>query len=157
MVAHLKQENPNRNIEWSIEQDLPMVRGDAMLLAQAWGNLLDNAVKYTAKRSDAVIKVGWKVNPLGGRTFFVSDNGAGFDMEKAHSLFVMFQRQHHSMDFEGTGTGLALAQRIIDRLGGRIWSETAPGAGCTFYFTLPLETVEPELAFPESSMAELTV
>jgi PAS domain S-box-containing protein len=157
VVAHLKQENPNRNIEWSIEQDLPMVRGDAMLLAQAWGNLLDNAVKYTAKRSDAVIKVGWKVNPLGGRTFFVSDNGAGFDMEKAHSLFVMFQRQHHSMDFEGTGTGLALAQRIIDRHGGRIWSETAPGAGCTFYFTLPLETVEPELAFPESSMAELTV
>lgn len=155
VVAHLKQENPNRNIEWSIDQDLPMVRGDAMLLAQAWGNLLDNAVKYTAKRSDAVIKVGWKVNPLGGRTFFVSDNGAGFDMEKAHSLFVMFQRQHHSMDFEGTGTGLAMAQRIIDRHGGRIWSETSPGAGCTFYFTLPLETVEPELAFPESSMAEL--
>ncbi|MFN7120634.1 MAG: PAS domain S-box protein [Hydrogenophaga sp.] len=156
VVAHLKQENPNRNIEWMIDQDLPMVRGDAMLLAQAWGNLLDNAVKYTAKRSDAVIKVGWKVNPLGGRTFYVSDNGAGFDLEKAHNLFVMFQRQHHSMDFEGTGTGLALAQRIIDRHGGRIWSETAPGAGCTFYFTLPLETMEPDLAFPQSAMAELT-
>jgi PAS domain S-box-containing protein len=156
VIAHLKQENPGRSIEWTIDQDLPMVRGDAMLLAQAWGNLLDNAVKYTAKRSDAVIKVGWKVNPLGGRTFFVSDNGAGFDLEKAHNLFVMFQRQHHSMDFEGTGTGLALAQRIIERHGGRIWSETAPGAGCTFNFTLPLETLEPDLAFPESSMAELT-
>ena len=156
VVAHLKQEHPNRNIEWTIDPDLPMVRGDAMLLAQAWGNLLDNAVKYTAKRSDAVIKVGWKVNPLGGRTFYVSDNGAGFDLEKAHNLFVMFQRQHHSMDFEGTGTGLALAQRIIDRHGGRIWSETAPGAGCTFYFTLPLETVEPDLTFPQSAMAELT-
>jgi PAS domain S-box-containing protein len=157
VIAHLKQENPNRGIEWAIDEDLPMVRGDAMLLAQAWGNLLDNAVKYTAKRPDAVIKVGWKVNPMGGRTFYVSDNGAGFDLEKAHNLFVMFQRQHHSMDFEGTGTGLALAQRIIDRHGGRIWAETAPGAGCTFYFTLPLENLEPEMAFPESSMAELTV
>ena len=157
VIAHLKQENPNRSIQWTIDPDLPMVRGDAMLLAQAWGNLLDNAVKYTAKRPDAVIKVGWKVNPVGGRTFFVSDNGAGFDLEKAHNLFVMFQRQHHSMDFEGTGIGLALAQRIIDRHGGRIWSETAPGAGCIFYFTLPLEYLEPELAFPESSMAELTV
>jgi PAS domain S-box-containing protein len=156
VIAHLKQENPGRTIDWTIDEELPLVRGDAMLLAQAWGNLLDNAVKYTAKRSDAVIKVGWKVNPLGGRTFFVSDNGAGFDLEKAHNLFVMFQRQHHSMDFEGTGTGLALAQRIIERHGGRIWSETAPGAGCTFYFTLPLETLEPDLAFPESSMAELT-
>ncbi|MDM7941064.1 MAG: PAS domain S-box protein [Hydrogenophaga sp.] len=157
VVAHLKQEHPDRSIEWTIDPELPMVRGDAMLLAQAWGNLLDNAVKYTAKRNDAVIKVGWKVNPMGGRTFFVSDNGAGFDLEKAHNLFVMFQRQHHSMDFEGTGTGLALAQRIIDRHGGRIWSETAPGAGCTFYFTLPLEQLDPDLAFPESSMAELTV
>ncbi|MDP1684436.1 PAS domain S-box protein [Hydrogenophaga sp.] len=157
VIAHLKQENPSRGIEWAIDEDLPMVRGDAMLLAQAWGNLLDNAVKYTAKRPDAIIKVGWKVNPMGGRTFYVSDNGAGFDLEKAHNLFVMFQRQHHSMDFEGTGTGLALAQRIIDRHGGRIWAETAPGAGCTFYFTLPLENLEPEMAFPESSMAELTV
>ncbi len=156
VVAHLKQEHPHRSIEWSIDPDLPVVRGDAMLLAQAWGNLLDNAVKYTGKRMDAVIKVGWKVNPMGGRTFYVSDNGAGFDLEKAHNLFVMFQRQHHSMDFEGTGTGLALAQRIIDRHGGRIWSETAPGAGCTFYFTLPLESIEPDLAFPESSMVELT-
>jgi len=156
VVAHLKQENPKRTISWSIDPDLPVVRGDAMLLAQAWGNLLDNAVKYTAKRPDASIKVGWKVNPLGGRTFFVSDNGAGFDLEKAHNLFVMFQRQHHSMDFEGTGTGLALAQRIIERHGGRLWAETAVDAGCTFYFTLPLENLEPELAFPESSMAELT-
>ena len=156
VIAHLKQEHPNRRIEWVVDEDLPTVRGDAMLLAQAWGNLLDNAVKYTAKRSDAVIKVGWKVNPLGGRTFFVSDNGAGFDLEKAHNLFVMFQRQHHSMDFEGTGTGLALAQRIIERHGGRLWAETAVGTGCTFYFTLPLENLDPELAFPESSMAELT-
>ncbi|MDP3836168.1 MAG: PAS domain S-box protein [Hydrogenophaga sp.] len=157
VIAHLKQENPDRRIEWVIENDLPVVRGDAMLLAQALGNLLGNSVKYTRPREVARIEVGWKVNPVGGRTFYVSDNGVGFDLEKAHNLFVMFQRQHHSMDFEGTGTGLALSQRIIERHGGRIWSETAPGQGCTFYFTLPFDGMEPEMAFPESSLAELSV
>jgi PAS domain S-box-containing protein len=155
VVSHLKMENPDRAIEWVIEADLPVVRGDAMLLAQAWGNLLNNSVKYTRTRDAARIEVGWKVNPVGGRTFFVHDNGVGFDLEKAHNLFVMFQRQHHSMDFEGTGTGLALSQRIIERHGGRIWAETSPGEGCTFYFTLPFEGTEPELEFPGSSMAEL--
>ncbi|QHE88013.1 PAS domain-containing sensor histidine kinase [Hydrogenophaga sp. BPS33] len=155
VMAHLKQENPDRRIEWVIENDLPVVRGDAMLLAQALGNLLDNAVKYTRQRDPARIEVGWKVNPVGGRTFYIADNGVGFDLQKAHNLFVMFQRQHHSMDYEGTGTGLALSQRIIERHGGRIWSETAPGEGCTFFFTLPFDGLEPEMAFPESSMATL--
>ena len=156
VIAHLKMENPDRKIEWVIEEDLPVVRGDAMLLAQAWGNLLNNSVKYTRTREVAHIEVGWKVNPVGGRTFFVRDNGVGFDLEKAHNLFVMFQRQHHSMDFDGTGTGLALSQRIVERHGGRIWAETAPDEGCTFYFTLPFEGNEPELEFPASSMAELS-
>lgn len=155
VIAHLKQENPDRRIEWVIEDDLPIVRGDAMLLAQALGNLLGNAVKYTRPRDMARIEVGWKVSPVGGRTFYIADNGVGFDLEKAHNLFVMFQRQHHSMDFEGTGTGLALSQRIIERHGGRIWSETAPGEGCTFYFTLPFDGMEQDMAFPESSLAEL--
>lgn len=155
VIAHLKQENPDRRIEWVIENDLPIVRGDAMLLAQALGNLLGNAVKYTRPRDTARIEVGWKVSPVGGRTFYIADNGVGFDLEKAHNLFVMFQRQHHSMDFEGTGTGLALSQRIIERHGGRIWSETAPGEGCTFYFTLPFDGMEQDMAFPESSLAEL--
>lgn len=155
VIAHLKMENPDRKIEWVIEEDLPVVRGDAMLLAQAWGNLLNNSVKYTRTREAAHIEVGWKVNPVGGRTFFVRDNGVGFDLEKAHNLFVMFQRQHHSMDFDGTGTGLALSQRIVERHGGRIWAETAPDEGCTFFFTLPFEGTEPELEFPASSMAEL--
>lgn len=157
VIAHLKQENPDRRIEWVIENDLPVVRGDAMLLAQALGNLLGNSVKYTRPRDVARIELGWKVNPVGGRTFFIADNGVGFDLEKAHNLFVMFQRQHHSMDFEGTGTGLALSQRIIERHGGRIWAETAPGEGCTFYFTLPFDGMEPEMTFSESSMAELSL
>ena len=157
LIAHLTQESQGRHIEWVVEDDLPVVRGDAMLLAQAFGNLLNNSVKYTRPREKTRIEVGWKVNPVGGRTFYVHDNGVGFDLEKAHNLFVMFQRQHHSMDFEGTGTGLALSQRIIERHGGRIWAETAPGEGCTFYFTLPFDGSEPEMDFPKSSMADLVV
>lgn len=157
LISHLKQESQGRTIEWVVEDDLPVVRGDAMLLAQAFGNLLNNSVKYTRPREKARIEIGWKINPVGGRTFYVHDNGVGFDLEKAHNLFVMFQRQHHSMDFEGTGTGLALSQRIIERHGGRIWAESAPGEGCTFYFTLPFEGPEPEMDFPKSSMADLTV
>lgn len=76
-------------------------------------------------------------------------------MEKAHNLFVMFQRQHHSMDFDGTGTGLALAQRIIERHGGKIWAETSLGQGCTFYFTLPLPEPENEALLPDSAFAML--
>ncbi len=155
VIAHLKQEHPQRNIEWVVEEDLPVVRGDAMLLAEVFSNMLKNSVKYTRTRELARIEIGWQVNPVGGRTFFIRDNGVGFDLEKAHNLFVMFQRQHHSMDYEGTGTGLALSQRIIERHAGRIWAETTPGQGCTFYFTLPFEGLEPEMQFPASSMAEL--
>jgi light-regulated signal transduction histidine kinase (bacteriophytochrome) len=153
VIAHLKQENPTRSIEWVVQEDLPNVRGDAMLLAEVFSNLLNNSVKYTRPREHARIEIGWKVDPVNGRTFYIRDNGVGFDLEKAHNLFVMFQRQHHSMDFEGTGTGLALSQRIIERHTGRIWAETASGEGCTFYFTLPFEGLEPELDFPTPELA----
>jgi PAS domain S-box-containing protein len=156
VLAHLRHENAGRQIEWVIDEELPTVKGDPMMLAQAFTALLDNAAKYTRKTEDARIELGWEINPLGGRMFFVRDNGAGFDLQKAHNLFVMFQRQHHSMDFDGLGTGLALTQRIIERHGGRIWCDTAPGEGCTFYFTLPADESEPDLAFPASAMAELT-
>lgn len=158
VIGHLKQEHPNRKIEWTVEEDLPVVRGDAMLLAEVFTNLLENSVKFTRTHESAHIEVGWRVNPVGGRTFYVRDDGVGFNLEKAHNLFVMFQRQHHSMDFEGTGTGLALSQRIIDRHGGRLWAETAPGEGCVFYFTLPFDGLEAEdkLEFPQSSMAALS-
>ena len=155
VMAHLRQGNPEREIEWVIEEDLPVVRGDAMLLAQVWTNLLSNSVKYSRQREKARIEIGWKVNPVDGRTFYVRDNGVGFDLAKAHNLFVMFQRQHHSMDFEGIGTGLALTQRIIERHNGRIWAETELGKSCTFFFTLPFEGLELELDASTSAIHKI--
>jgi PAS domain S-box-containing protein len=156
VIEHLKREHSDRHIEWVIDEDMPVVLGDAMMLAQAMGKLLDNAVKFTGKVEHARIEIGWRPNPMGGRMFYICDNGAGFDLSKAQNLFVMFQRQHHSMDFEGTGTGLSLSQRIIERHGGRLWCETAVGQGCTFFFTLPCEELEPEMSFGFSALAELT-
>jgi len=156
VIEHLKREHSDRSIEWVIDEDMPVVLGDAMMLAQAMGKLLDNAVKFTGKVEQARIEIGWRPNPMGGRMFYISDNGAGFDLSKAQNLFVMFQRQHHSMDFEGTGTGLSLSQRIIERHGGRLWCETAVGQGCTFFFTLPCEETEAEMGFGFSALAELT-
>jgi len=156
VIEHLKREHGERQIEWVIDEDMPTVMGDAMMLAQAMGKLLDNAVKFTAKVEHARIEIGWRLNPVGGRMFFISDNGAGFDLSKAQNLFVMFQRQHHSMDFDGTGTGLSLSQRIIERHGGRLWCETAVGQGCTFFFTLPCDEVEPEISFGAIGLTELT-
>ncbi|MBS4038249.1 MAG: histidine kinase, partial [Hydrogenophaga sp.] len=142
VVAHLRAEHPLRDIAWDIESDLPVARGDPMMLAQLFAYLLENAVKFTGRTEQARVEVGWTVSEQGVRTFHVRDNGTGFDLQKAANLFVMFQRQHHSMDYDGLGTGLALAQRIVERHGGRIWCETAPGQGCCFLFTLPFESEE---------------
>lgn len=142
VIARLVENHPGRSIEWVIAQDLPTVQADAAMMTQVWSHLLSNAVKYTQPRVKARIEVGWKTNVTGGHTFYVNDNGVGFDVDKAKNLFIMFQRQHHSMDFEGTGTNLALSQRIIQRHTGRIWAESAPDQGCTFYFILPAHALK---------------
>ncbi len=136
--GHLRAEQGNRRIEWKIDPDMPAVRSDPILLGEALGKLLENAVKFTRSNSDACIEVGVESVSGGRGVFFVRDNGVGFDLTQAKSLYLMFQRQHHSLDFEGTGTGLALAHRILERHGGRIWCDTSPGKGCCFYFELPL-------------------
>jgi len=124
-----------RNIQWIIGE-LPSIHGDAMMVRQLLFNLLANAVKFTEKKDKAVIELGYRVEG-GENIFFVKDNGAGFDMRYVHKLFCVFQRLHTDEEFEGTGVGLAIVQRIVLRHGGRIWAEGEVGCGATFFFTLP--------------------
>ena len=127
----LRRQAPERAVAVDIAPDLA-TEGDAKLLRIALDNLLGNAWKFTGKRGDARIEFGRE----DGAVFFVRDNGAGFDMAYADKLFGAFQRLHDAGEFPGTGIGLATAQRVIHKHGGRIWAESAPDAGATFRFTL---------------------
>jgi signal transduction histidine kinase len=134
-LQELLASSPGRRIETKVAA-LPAAFGDRTLLRQAWVNLLGNAVKYTRQRSVATIDVGGSAGDP-ENTYWVKDNGAGFDPRYADKLFGVFQRLHSESEFEGTGVGLALVQRVVNRHGGRVWAEGAPGAGATFTFTLP--------------------
>jgi signal transduction histidine kinase len=114
---------------------LPPGEGDPAMLLQVWVNLLSNALKYSRNKPAAVVEVGALPGP-DGPSYFVRDNGTGFDMRYAHKLFGVFERLHRSEDFEGTGVGLAIVQRIVQRHGGSIRAEAEPGRGATFTFQL---------------------
>jgi two-component system sensor kinase len=131
----LKKIAPERNIEFTVG-NLPDAMADVDMMRVAWTNLLANAVKFTSKKDKAVIEVGSK-NEAGIVTYYVKDNGAGFDMKYIDKLFGVFQRLHSTEEFEGTGVGLANVKRVIERHGGKIWAEAKVGDGATFYFTLP--------------------
>jgi signal transduction histidine kinase len=126
---------PSKKIETVIADRL-IVDGDPGLLRVVLQNLLSNAWKFTSKRELARIEVGSRLDDSGERTYFVRDNGAGFDSANAPNLFGPFQRLHTQAQFPGTGIGLATVQRIVHRHGGRIWAESAVDRGTSFYFTL---------------------
>lgn len=128
---------PERRVEFVIEHGL-RTTGDPSLLGAALTNLIHNAWKFCSRNPAARIEVGSRMQE-GRKVFFVGDNGVGFDMQYANKLFLPFHRLHISEGFEGTGIGLATVQRIIERHGGRIWAESEPGKGATFFFTVASE------------------
>jgi signal transduction histidine kinase len=136
-LKELDDEQQGRNVEITIE-DLPPCTGDLILLKQVLVNLLSNALKYTRKCAIAHIVVGAETCNS-EYICHVRDNGVGFDMRYAEKLFEVFQRLHAQSDFPGTGVGLAIVRRIVEKHGGRVWAEAAPNQGAAFYFSLPME------------------
>jgi PAS domain S-box-containing protein len=135
-VAQLRQRFPQRQVSVEIEEPL-MARCDPGLMAVLLDNLIGNAWKFTSATPQATIRVGLAAATQDGPGFVVADNGAGFDMAFADKLFKAFQRLHSASEFEGTGIGLAIVQRIIHRHCGRVWAESAVGKGASFFFSLP--------------------
>jgi PAS domain S-box-containing protein len=134
VILESKRETEGREIEWRVA-DLPLVEGDPGLLKQVFANLLSNSIKYTRPRQQAIIEMGLRVmneEPV----IYVRDNGVGFNMKYADKLFGVFQRLHRAEEFEGTGVGLAIVERVIKRHGGHIWAESEVDKGATFYFSL---------------------
>jgi len=143
--------------------DLPATAGDQSLLRQVLINLVGNALKFTGKAAHPRIEIGWRED-VDMTTYFVRDNGVGFNMNYASKLFQVFQRLHNPEQFEGTGIGLAIVQRIVLRHGGKVWAEGASNAGATFYFSLPKAMSEdegpvraPQIPVNSSSSAETLV
>ncbi|PKL66643.1 MAG: two-component sensor histidine kinase [Methanobacteriales archaeon HGW-Methanobacteriales-1] len=125
----------NRNINLTIDE-LPATYGDRALIYQVYTNLIGNAIKFTSKKDPAEIIVGYE-DKKGEYVFFVSDNGAGFNMKYINKLFGLFQRLHSPEEFEGTGVGLTIVQRIVKRHDGKVWGEGEVDNGATIYFSLP--------------------
>lgn len=135
-LEDLRGEQAGQRVDVVLEE-LPTCRADPSLLRQVWTNLLSNAFKYSRKREVSQIAVGSRTGDSPGkRTYFVQDNGVGFDMRYSHKLFGVFQRLHRAEDYQGTGVGLAIVQRIVHRHGGQVWAQAEPDRGATFYFTL---------------------
>lgn len=130
-----ERRDDKRQVEFRIN-NLPEVYADAATIRQVWENLVSNAYKYSRDRSPAIIGIDVEEQPE-YYMFCIKDNGAGFDMNYYHDLFAPFQRLHTMSQFEGTGVGLAIVDRIVSRHGGRVWAESVVDKGSTFFFTLP--------------------
>jgi light-regulated signal transduction histidine kinase (bacteriophytochrome) len=134
VIEELKSQQENRIVQFEIN-NLSSCVGDPSLLKQAWINLISNALKYTRKRETTHIEIG-TMQEQEEVVYFIRDNGSGFDMKYYGKLFGVFQRLHRPDEYEGTGVGLAIVQRVVNRHGGRVWGESALDQGATFYFTL---------------------
>jgi len=135
VFGELRAQAPERQMQL-ILPPLPPIYGDRSLINQVLVNLLGNAVKFTKSREETIIEVGgWTEG--NEDIYFVKDNGVGFDMRYVDKIFGVFQRLHRREDFDGTGVGLAIVQRIINRHGGRVWADGQVDGGATFYFALP--------------------
>jgi light-regulated signal transduction histidine kinase (bacteriophytochrome) len=135
VIAELNASEPPRDTQFKIE-NIPTAQGDHALIRQVFINLLSNATKYSRIKERPLIEVGGATEN-GNNIYYVKDNGAGFDMQYANKLFGVFQRLHGPEEFEGTGVGLAIVQRIVHRHGGKVWAEGKVNEGATFYFSLP--------------------
>jgi len=135
VVSSVKEQNPDSNVIIIVDE-LPSCYGDMMMIRQVFTNLINNAVKFSRKRSDPRVEIG-AIKDGTGTVYFVRDNGIGFDMALADQIFKPFFRLVRTDQFEGSGVGLAIVYRIIRRHGGKIWAESTPGAGTTFFFTIP--------------------
>ena len=135
VILEQRQHDPERNIKLQIKK-LQNIKGDKNMLKQVFINLISNAFKYTRKIKDAVVEIGSYVEGS-SCVYYVKDNGAGFNMKYYPRLFGVFQRLHSSSEFEGTGVGLAIIQRIVTKHGGKIWAESGIGEGACFYISLP--------------------
>jgi PAS domain S-box-containing protein len=136
IAAELQRQEPDRQVHFTIQQPA-LATADPALIRTVLQNLLDNAWKFTSGRDDAAIEFGMTPDGTSGHRFYVRDNGAGFDTADAGKLFKPFERLHSASQFPGTGVGLASVRQIVERHGGRTWADGTPGAGATFYFTLP--------------------
>jgi light-regulated signal transduction histidine kinase (bacteriophytochrome) len=135
IIEEVRRRTEHDRVEIQVDT-LPPAWGDRSLLQQVWTNLISNAIKYSGKRDQPVIRIEGK--NLGTETVYsISDNGVGFDMQYYNKLFGVFQRLHSADEFPGTGVGLAIVHRIVVRLGGRVWAVSTIDEGATFFFAFP--------------------
>ncbi len=138
ILRELSSSYDSNRVQVSIDENLPDAFSDASMTRQVWTNFISNAIKYSSKKAQPVIAIGWNIMDKEA-VYFVKDNGAGFDMEQYNKLFTPFSRLHSSQEFNGNGLGLNIVKRIIEKHKGRVWAEGKPNEGATFYFSLPMQ------------------
>jgi light-regulated signal transduction histidine kinase (bacteriophytochrome) len=135
IISEMNTQGKNNIPEWRLHK-LPTVNADKNTIRQVWVNLISNAVKYSSNKPNPVVEIG-SFPRKGKVVFYTRDNGVGFDEQYKNKLFKVFQRLHNHEEFEGTGVGLALVEKIVSRHGGEVWAEGIPDKGACFYFSLP--------------------